>query len=210
MIKRTIFIIFQISVIIITILIYDMFTSDIPPTRISEIIEESLIKNRSFLIKRELYVETIIKKEETGVFWGTDKKALIIAKGKVPYGINLEYLNRNHIQVDTVDRVISIHLRAPEIYDIIISDISFYDIQTGIFINESNYLKSLQNTIFNEAKSTIRSQAELRLETEIDRQIIDELLFFISDIMDTEDYRVELVFIEPKSDTSDTPQLLDN
>lgn len=194
MIKRILLLVSQIIIIVATIIIYKSLTSYNEPSRITEIIEESLMQNRSFLIKRELYLETIIKKEESGYLWGTDKKALIIAKGKVPYGINLEQFSMDQIYVDSVNHQIEIHLNSPEIYDVIISELKFYDVQTGIFINESKYLRSLYDTIFDEAKTTLLKQAEFRLVNEVDRQIKDELVFFISSLFPDSDYTIKIKF----------------
>jgi hypothetical protein len=161
--KLVIKIILQLLLISVAIYIYASLTSTPVETQIRESITKTMIENQSFLIKRELFLESIVKKEEKGTFWGTDKKALIVVKGKVPYGIDFKSFQVNDLAIDSENKTIQLTLPAPSIYDVIVSNIYVYDVQTGVFSNKEDYLKKIYQDGYSEAKKTLLEEAKAQV-----------------------------------------------
>ncbi|MCB0278215.1 MAG: DUF4230 domain-containing protein [Calditrichaeota bacterium] len=204
MIKKILFALFQLAVIAIAIFIYAEFFS-VNKNEMNKEITKALIQNNSFLIKRELILESIIKKEERGRFWGTDKKALIIAKGKVPYGIDFNQFDASDITINMLTKSIEIRIPYPQLYDVIVSDILVYDVQTGIFSSTDAYLQRIYQTVFAEAKETLRSEAGKQFNSKINTEIKNELLLSLSQIIAAVygDFNINLVY-KQRTDQSPT------
>lgn len=199
MLKRILLIISQIFVIVGAIAIYRWITVEPPPAQIIHRISKSLLESQSFLIRRELFIESIIKREEAGTIWGTEKKALIVTKGKVPYGLNFDRFLPSDIEVDSVAMKIHIRLPRPEIYEVIVTDIYVYDVQTGVFVDSEAYLKKLYQDVFDDARNTLRQQAQKQLTTAIDDQIKQEFVFFIGQILGYQsmNYQITVEYMQP-------------
>lgn len=182
MIKRFLQLISYGAIIFLTIIVYRFFSQSSSES-IDEKVYKFFLEERSFLIKRELYVETIINKSEQGKFWGTDKKALIVCKGKVPFGIDLSRLSKKDFHINKSAKTIEITLPEPDIYDVILIDLYIYDVKTGIFVNSEDYLQSLYKKVFREAKSEMYTIAKKQYLEEIKSQIKDEMNRLIQNLL---------------------------
>lgn len=195
--KLVIKIVLQIILISAAIYIYASITSTPVEAQIRESITKTMIENQSFLIKRELFLESIVKKEEKGKFWGTDKKALIVVKGKVPYGIDFKRFQVNDLDINIETKTIHLTLPMPSIYDVIVSNIYVYDVQTGVFSNKEDYLKKIYQDGYSEAKNTLLEEAQIQLESsDIDQQIKDEFALFMGQLLGFQGlhYKLEIEF----------------
>lgn len=203
--KLLLIVIVQIVLIGSGIYIYSSLSAESEPERIRETITKSLIENRSFLIKRELFIESIIRKEEKGKLWGTDKKALIVAKGKVPYGIDFAEMNLTDLQINEAEKTVNLTLLEPSVYDVIVSNIYVYDVQTGVFSDEEEYLKKVYQSAYSDAKRTLAEQARLQLRSgEVDKQIRDEFVLFFGQLFGLQgiNYTLNISFQKTEADSA--------
>jgi hypothetical protein len=169
-------------IIFLTIIVYQFF-SESSSESLDQKIYKFFLEERSFLIKRELYIETIINKNEPGKFWGTGKKALIVCKAKVPFGIDLSNLSKKDFIINNDKKELIITLPEPDIYDVIIIDLYIYDVKTGIFVSSDNYLQSLYKQVFAEAKSEMKSIARKQYLDEVKIQIKSEMNHLINNLL---------------------------
>lgn len=202
MLRKLVFILIQISIIVIAIFIFREWFSP-EKAAITKEITKALVQNQSFLIKRELILESIIKKEESGQFWGTDKKALIITKGKVPYGIDFNEFSSDDVKIDLISKDISITVPSPKIYEVIITDLVVYDVTTGIFSSHDAYLKKIYQTVFEDAKQTLKAEALQQLNDQADQRIKNELLLSLSTLIHTlyGDFNIEINYKAVENDS---------
>lgn len=201
--KSFFYLILQVLIILVSIIVYRFFTEHETEERIQQSISKSLVENQSFLIKRELFIESIIRKEEIGSLWGTDKKALIITKGKVPYGIDMSLILPSDIMVSEEEKRIQIQLPHPKIYDVIVSDIYVYDVQTGLFSDTDQFLKKLYQSVYQDAKKTLKAEAKTQLNASIDHQIRDEFVLFLGQILGMQglNYKIDVEFKTIENDS---------
>lgn len=120
-----------------------------PSVTLVEHVVVEKIQKAAKLVTIEHFIADIVDFKEDEPFYKKDKKALIIAKGKVSAGFDL---NKGiAVSVASAEKMISIRLPEPQILSVDCT-YKFYDKQGDITIDDDNYLLT-------RAKSTIQGAA---------------------------------------------------
>jgi hypothetical protein len=142
-----------------------------PSVTLVEHVVVEKIQRAAKLVTIEHFIADVVDFKEDEPFYKKDKKALIIAKGKVSAGFDL---NRGiAVSVASPEKLISIRLPEPQILSVDCT-YKFYDKQGDITIDDDNYLltrskstlqgAALKAGILQQAKESIKNQLGLYFE----------------------------------------------